>query len=203
MSTSASQRILTIDGMHPAEYASLWGDGATREGAMYYNCSDNIAGRVIANPDWTAEDWREFAEIVHRQADEVRCAVDCGKPGDWTEEDVTNLDLLERWALDNASGGVVRFWGVEGESGAELFRASERVVFGFAGGGSKDAHADRFVDAPEVEWLADADTIRKALKSYGAWDAEELADDEANRRRILWAVCSDLMECDNLQDCVV
>ncbi len=35
------------------------------------------------------------------------------------------------------------------------------------------------------------DAIRAELEEYGAWDAEELADDEENRRRILWiAACN-------------
>lgn len=38
---------------------------------------------------------------------------------------------------------------------------------------------------------ATCDQIRKELKEYGAWDAEELADDEANLHRIVWcAACN-------------
>jgi hypothetical protein len=39
-----------------------------------------------------------------------------------------------------------------------------------------------------------ADSIRAALKKYGAWDAEELADDDANRARALWSACCDVRE---------
>lgn len=30
------------------------------------------------------------------------------------------------------------------------------------------------------------DDVRKELKEYGAWDAEELSDDDANWRRLIW-----------------
>ena len=42
-------------------------------------------------------------------------------------------------------------------------------------------------DVPEpkaAEWL----------REYGAWDAEELADHEANARRVLWLACGDVKE---------
>jgi hypothetical protein len=32
------------------------------------------------------------------------------------------------------------------------------------------------------------------LKEYGAWDAEQLADEDANARRILWTLCCDIKE---------
>ena len=32
----------------------------------------------------------------------------------------------------------------------------------------------------------DPDAIRAELREYGAWDASELADDEANQRRLVW-----------------
>lgn len=36
-----------------------------------------------------------------------------------------------------------------------------------------------------------ADDIRAELREYGAWDCDELADDEQNRARILWcAACN-------------
>lgn len=38
------------------------------------------------------------------------------------------------------------------------------------------------------------DSIRKELREYGAWDDTELADDAANRERILWIACGDIRE---------
>lgn len=39
-----------------------------------------------------------------------------------------------------------------------------------------------------------ADSIREELKDYGAWDDEELANDQDNRSRILWIACGDIRE---------
>lgn len=38
------------------------------------------------------------------------------------------------------------------------------------------------------------DKIRSELKEYGAWDAEELADDAANRARIVWIAAGNIRE---------
>lgn len=38
------------------------------------------------------------------------------------------------------------------------------------------------------------DDIRAELQEYGAWDEKELADDEANRERILWCAACDIRE---------
>lgn len=43
----------------------------------------------------------------------------------------------------------------------------------------------------------DPDTLRKELKEYGAWDATELADHEANLNRWLWIACGDIVENSN------
>lgn len=38
------------------------------------------------------------------------------------------------------------------------------------------------------------ESIRDELKEYGAWDDEELSDDQQNRARILWIACSNIRE---------
>jgi len=43
----------------------------------------------------------------------------------------------------------------------------------------------------------DAEDIRKELSEYGAWDKEELSNDEDNRRRILWIACGNVKEENN------
>lgn len=40
----------------------------------------------------------------------------------------------------------------------------------------------------------DPDKIREELKEYGAWDKEQLSDDEENRIRILWIACGNVKE---------
>ena len=44
------------------------------------------------------------------------------------------------------------------------------------------------------------DQIRAELKEYGAWNQEELADDEANFQRIVWLAACDISESDE-PDC--
>ncbi len=39
----------------------------------------------------------------------------------------------------------------------------------------------------------DADAIRAELKEYGAWDEEELADDEQNQVRITWIAAGNIL----------
>lgn len=38
----------------------------------------------------------------------------------------------------------------------------------------------------------DPDDIRAELKEYGAWDADELADNDANRERIVWIAAGNI-----------
>jgi len=40
----------------------------------------------------------------------------------------------------------------------------------------------------------DADTLRRELREYGAWDADELADHEQNLQRILWLAAGEIVE---------
>lgn len=41
---------------------------------------------------------------------------------------------------------------------------------------------------------ATPETLAACLKGYGAWDAEELADNEANWRRLVWIAAGDISE---------
>jgi hypothetical protein len=40
----------------------------------------------------------------------------------------------------------------------------------------------------------DPDKVRRSLSGYGAWDASELADHDANLDRLLWLACGDVAE---------
>ena len=53
--------------------------------------------------------------------------------------------------------------------------------------------------APRVTRPADCtpDALRAELHEYGAWDADELADDAANWARILWIAAGDIAEDDS------
>jgi hypothetical protein len=48
--------------------------------------------------------------------------------------------------------------------------------------------ADNFPNKPT------ASKIRAELKEHGAWDAEELADDEQNWHRLVWIAASNISE---------
>jgi hypothetical protein len=36
--------------------------------------------------------------------------------------------------------------------------------------------------------------VRRELRGYGAWDAEELGDHEQNLNRLLWLACGDIAD---------
>jgi hypothetical protein len=180
---------------HPAEYAAFWGDGSNADGCAYYNVSRQARpGVVIANPDLTPDDWRNFARIVRADLARVRSAIatEEGRTATgWSVEDSGNLSRLAEWA-DARAKGPQMFTYMDGESGAELVRMSEATAYGCSGSGSQDANVAANMGA--VEWLADAATIRKHLKGYGSWDADELADDESNKERCLWLAAADISE---------
>ncbi len=63
--------------------------------------------------------------------------------------------------------------------------------------GQCDADVEALLNQPHIKAqfdALDADTIRQGLKEYGAWDADELADEEANRQRALWSAACDIRE---------
>jgi len=53
------------------------------------------------------------------------------------------------------------------------------------------------IDRPE---RCTPDALRDELREYGAWDADELADDAANWRRIVWCAACNVAESDE-PDC--
>lgn len=48
----------------------------------------------------------------------------------------------------------------------------------------------------EYDFHPDPDKTRKCLKEYGAWNDDELADDEENRKRLFWIMMGDFDEWD-------
>jgi len=50
------------------------------------------------------------------------------------------------------------------------------------------SEADAFENAPTQ------DSIRAELKECGAWDDDELADDEANWERLVWIACCNIAD---------
>lgn len=63
--------------------------------------------------------------------------------------------------------------------------------------GPCDQDVKALLSLPKVRRQLDkipADKIREELKEYGAWDSEELADDQANRTRIIWIAAGNIRE---------
>ncbi len=54
--------------------------------------------------------------------------------------------------------------------------------------------SDNFPNRPTPE------AIREELSEYGAWDEEELADDDANMDRLIWSAANNIRE-DDERDC--
>ena len=46
---------------------------------------------------------------------------------------------------------------------------------------------------PQLHAL-DTEKLRDELRGYGTWDGEDLADDQANRERILWLASCDILD---------
>jgi len=83
-----------------------------------------------------------------------------------------------------------------GTRGLEISMAREQAESA-SHQGSCDADVAILVKNPAIAAQLDAfapDEIRAALKEYGAWDAEELADDEQNRHRAVWSAANDIKE---------
>ncbi len=60
--------------------------------------------------------------------------------------------------------------------------------------GGRDASESVADWVRRLEFSADPDLTREYLSGFGAWDADELADDAQNVQRLFWVVCGYLAE---------
>lgn len=63
--------------------------------------------------------------------------------------------------------------------------------------GQCDTDIEELLKVPAIKRQLDRlppESIACELREYGAWDAEELADHEANKARLLWIACGDVVE---------
>lgn len=63
--------------------------------------------------------------------------------------------------------------------------------------GDCTADVQALADTPYIARQLDtisADDIRAELAEYGAWDDDQLADDQSNRERIVWIACGNVVE---------
>lgn len=180
--------ILKIQGIDPPAYAALWGDGRTREGMLFYSCGKSLGRDVsIANPEWDADTWREFAAAVESQRAEVESNL--GERTGWKQTDVDGLAQLREWALARAKGPqTYTYFSRYGD----ILMITDAIAAECSGRGDQTENVNSNVG--RVEWLANADAIRRTLREYGAWDDDELSDAAENRCRILWIAAFDIGE---------
>ena len=69
-----------------------------------------------------------------------------------------------------------------------------RAMIDLSSGGRVDDSADYWARNHNVKIYGTPEKVRKELKEYGAWSAEELMDDEANIRRLLWVTAGNMRE---------
>ncbi len=90
---------------------------------------------------------------------------------------------------------------------AELSAHFERFTVTVPAAAAVDCSASGANDEAVAHWVSrvpslaeiPADKLAAELKEFGAWDSEELADDAANRRRILWAAAHNLRELEDAE----
>jgi hypothetical protein len=83
------------------------------------------------------------------------------------------------------------------------FRIPGEAILDIAQSGRNDEAVAAWVDAVRDQAERDnfpngptPDSIRRELAEYGAWDDEELADDEQNWHRLLWIAAWDVFDSD-------
>jgi hypothetical protein len=87
-------------------------------------------------------------------------------------------------------------WWNDGHLFVELYVLPEDAETGYHQGICDDDIADlRRVPyiAAQLDAL-DPEKMRRALQGWGVWDEMALADDDANRARLLWLACGDIVE---------
>ena len=63
--------------------------------------------------------------------------------------------------------------------------------------GQCDKDIERLLQEPYIKKQFDRINPQKIvneLREYGAWDEEELKDEQANRARLLWLFCGDIVD---------
>ncbi len=107
----------------------------------------------------------------------------------------SKLTLEQLYAEANKNDSDFVFW--SGYSGRiELVISKEDSRSGYHRG-ECDADIQALSEAPYIQMQLeklDPTVIASELKSYGAWDDEELKDHEQNIQRLLWLACGDIVD---------
>lgn len=121
------------------------------------------------------------------------------KVGCYIDESAGSADRLNRRILEfaEAYGGAFKFNGwFDGLRGRSLEMSLEQAEIASHAGQCDEDVKELAKDPAIVAQLEKftADQIRESLKEYGAWDADELADDDQNKLRVVWSSACDIKE---------
>lgn len=89
-----------------------------------------------------------------------------------------------------------KYWYTSSNGRIEFQLTGEQVICGHHQGACDDDVAALANDPTIAEQLSrvSTDIMALELKEYGAWDAEELQDRDANIRRLIWLACGDIQD---------
>lgn len=118
---------------------------------------------------------------------------------EWETDSIEN-DLSEKTSVPEDSEDCYHYVSVRvtSDAFASFNRFEIKMPFGAAKDCSHQGQCDEDVRhwAGKIERPSDCtvENLAAELKEYGAWDAEELADDEANWSRIVWLAAGNITE---------
>ena len=78
----------------------------------------------------------------------------------------------------------------------ELELPSEDCVYECSGPGPADDAVAYWLNKVDFSGIS-AEDIREELHEYGAWDEDELADDEQNKHRLLWLAAGQVRDAEH------
>jgi hypothetical protein len=104
--------------------------------------------------------------------------------------DQTNVRFYTR--DDDGKLVLQEVFAVHVEYGLERTGIPESCIAECSAQGAVDDAVEYWVD--RLNFSVDLERARRHLREFGAWDESELANDEANARRILWTACCDFKE---------
>lgn len=134
-----------------------------------------------------------------KSADKDMMTYDNPDPGCYIDESAGRADTVNRRTIGFAQGYGFKcgdtFEGCFCGTRGLVVEMSEEEALSVSHQGQCDEDVEELTKQPHIAAQLDAigaEKIRTALKDYGAWDADELADDEQNKRRAVWQAGCDI-----------